>query len=112
MSLAGLLNRAPALWRKVETGDGAGGVTVAWQQQGTVAARFSSPSDVERQIAAQQGAEITHDVYLPPAVDVRRGDRLVDGGVTVEIVAVTVPSVASHHQKATARQEPWDEPTA
>lgn len=108
--IAHLLNRTPALWRRVETGDGMGGVTVEWQQQGTVAARFSAPSPQERTAAAQQGAEITHDVYLLPDADVVRGDRLVDGPLTVEIVAVVAPSVASHHRKATAREEPWDEP--
>lgn len=106
-----LLNRTPNLWRLVETSDGMGGSTTTWQLQGTVEARFSAPSPSERSAAAQEGVEVDHDVYLLPDVDVQRGDRLVDGGQTLEIVAVTVPSVSGHHQKATAKQEPWDEPT-
>lgn len=107
-----LLNRTPNLWRRSDTADGRGGVTTSWSDQGTVAARFSAPSPSERSAAAQQGVEVTHDVYLLPDADVRRGDRLVDGTTTIEIVSVTVPSVASHHQKAWGKEEPWDEPTS
>lgn len=110
--IAHLLNRTPNLWRKVETSDGMGGTTVDWQDQGTVDCRWSSPSPQEREAAAQQGVEVTHTVYLLPDATVQREDRLVDGGTTIEITSVTVPSVSSHHQKATAKEEPWDEPTA
>lgn len=106
-----LLNRTATLWRSVDVDDGMGGSSPSWQQQGTVDVRLSSPSPSERSAAAQEGVQVDHDVYLLPDVDVRRGDRLVDGDLTVEIVSVTVPSVSSHHQKATAKEEPWDEPT-
>lgn len=105
-----LLNRSPNQWRKVETSDGMGGTTVDWQLQGTVDCRWSSPSPQEREAAAQQGVEVTHTVYLLHDADVPRGDRLVDGGTTVEITSVVVPSVHTHHQKAFAKEEPWDEP--
>lgn len=107
-----LLNRTPAQWRRADVADGRGGHTTSWSQVGTVAARFSDASPAERQAAAQQGVEISHIVYLLPDAAVVRGDRLVDGGMTIEITAVTVPSVASHHQKAWGKEEPWDEPTS
>lgn len=105
-----LLNRTAALWRKSTTSDGSGGQTVEWAQAGTVPVRLSSPRATERQAAAQEGAEITHVAYFGADSDVRRGDRLIDGDLTVELLAVTVPS-DPRFQRADCRQEHWDEPT-
>lgn len=112
MTVAHLLNRTFNRWRLTETTDPGGGVSTAWTQIDTVEGRLSSPSPAERQAASQEGVEIDHTLYLEGGSDVARGERLVDGDLTVEVVSVTVPSVYDHHVKATARQEPWDEPTS
>lgn len=110
MSIGHLLNRTFNRWRKTETADGMGGSTPSWTQVDTVKGRLSSPSPAERQTAAQEGVDISQVLYLEGGSDVARGERLVDGTLTVEIVSVTVPSVAGHHVKATVKTEPWDEP--
>jgi SPP1 family predicted phage head-tail adaptor len=111
MSIGHLLNRSPNVWRKVETDDGMGGFTVEWVNQGTVDARFSRPAPSEREVAAQRGVEITHDVYFKPGTEVTRGDRLVDGNLTVEIVSLVSPSRESAYLKGSGREEPWAAPT-
>lgn len=111
MSISHLLNRTFNRWRKTEVSDGGGGVTVVWALQDTIDGRLSAPSPSEREAAAQEGIQISYVLYLPADSDVARGDRLVDGDITVEVLSVTVPSIPTHHKKATAKQEPWDEPT-
>lgn len=106
-----LLNRTFNRWRLTETSDGMGGTTTSWTQIDTVRGRLSSPSAAERQAASQEGVAVDHVLYLAGDTDVVRGERLVDGDLTVEVVTVTVPSVPEHHVKATAKQEVWDEPT-
>lgn len=112
MSIGHLLNRTFNRWRNTETDDGAGGVTTAWAKVDTVKGRLSSPSPAERQTAAQEGVEIDRVVYLDSDTDVVRGERLVVDGITVEILTLVRPSIPGHHAKATAREEPWDEPTS
>lgn len=112
MTLAHLLNRTFARWQQTETTDAGGGVSVSWAQNGTVKGRLSSPSPTERQAAAQEGVQVTHVVYLPSDTDVARGERLVVDGITVEVLTLVRPSIPDHHAKATAREEPWDEPTS
>lgn len=112
MSINHLLNRTFNLWTSATTSDGAGGSSVTWTAAGTVPGRLSSASPSERQAASQEGVEISHVLYLAAGTAVARGNRLVDGDLAVEVVAVTVPSVASHHVKAIVKQEPWDEPLA
>lgn len=107
-----LLNRTFNRWRYTQVDDGMGGGTIQWTQIDTVPGRLSSPSPAEQQAAAQEGVHVDYALYLAADTDLARGERLVDGDITVEVVTVTVPSVASHHVKATVKQEPWDEPTS
>ena len=98
------------LWRKTTVPDGGGGQSVVWvQQPATVDVVLYQPSPAEREAAAQEGVEVTHTGDVPLDVDVRRGDRLVVGGKTVEVVSV-VTGTHSSVQHIRGSEEPFDEP--
>lgn len=99
------------IWRKTETVDSAGGYTTVWASDGTTKAMVAPPSAAERDAAAQEGLEVTHIVSMPLDVDVDRGDRLVVGGVTIEVVSAETGTHSSV-KRARGREEPWDEPTS
>jgi head-tail adaptor len=103
-SVAHLMNRTLTVRREVTASDGYGGQTVAYSLVGDVPARVSRPSASEREVAAREGVEITHEVYLNPEADVRRGDQLVDGDQVLEVVSVVEPSRVDY-RKATCREE-------
>lgn len=106
-----LLNRTFDRWRRTSTADGMGGSGSTWTAVDTVRGRLSSPSPSEQQTAAQAGVRVDYVLYLDGDTDVARGERLRDGGLTVEVLTVTRPSIPGHHVKATVVEEPWDEPT-
>lgn len=101
-----LLNTSVQVWRAALADDGGGGQDTVWALQSTARARLSQPSARERQAADQAGAQLTHTVYLPPGVDVRRGDELRQDGVVLEVLATFAPSVDGTYLRAdcTARQ--------
>ncbi|WP_327376201.1 head-tail adaptor protein [Streptomyces sp. NBC_01216] len=70
------LNRVLEVWRHTTTPDGAGGQTTLLVQQDSVRAKVDQPSASERLVAAQTGSRHSHDVYLRPAANVKRGDEL------------------------------------
>lgn len=99
------------VWRKTTVTDAGGGSSTAWSATGdAVRVELVSPSDTERETAAQQGVEVTHTAVLPVDTTVRRGDRLVIGDVTVELVSDPLTATHSAVARATVKQEPFDEP--
>lgn len=75
-SIGRYLNRQLEVWRPQESDDGSGGQEVALVAAGTVRAKVDQPSPTERLVAAQAESRHSHDVYLLPRADVRRGDEL------------------------------------
>lgn len=101
-----------AVWARDDDSDGMGGVTTTWVDQArTVPAQLVAPSATERQVAAQEGVEITHAAVMPVGVDVARGHRLVIAGKAYELVSDPLVATNGAVSRATAKQEPWDEPT-
>lgn len=70
------LNRSLEVWRPGTAPDGYGGQTTTLVLQGSVRAKVDQPSVGERAIAAQTNSRHSHDIYLQPRADVRRGDEL------------------------------------
>lgn len=70
------LNRQLQVWRPAATPDGHGGQAVTLVLQGSVRAKVDQPTAGERLVAAQTNSRHSHDIYLPPRTDVRRGDEL------------------------------------
>lgn len=85
------MNRKLEVWRPTTVSDGAGGQeTTLVQQALPVRAKVDQPSPTERLIAQQAGSNHSHDVFLLPAADVRRGDELrgTDGLGTAQVFRV------------------------
>lgn len=71
------LNRQLEVWRPTTAPDGAGGQSTTLVKQALpVRAKVDQPSPTERMVAAQAGSRHSHDVFLLPRADVRRGDEL------------------------------------
>ncbi|MFJ6386445.1 head-tail adaptor protein [Streptomyces sp. NPDC091972] len=90
-----LLNRKLEVWRPVSSPDGYGGQsTTLALQPAPVAAKVDQPSASDRLVAAQTDSDHSHDIYLQPSADVRRGDELRDEatGEQWRVFAVVAPS--------------------
>lgn len=90
--IAHWLNRTLTVWRPSTSADGSGGQTVTFTSQGTVAAKVDQPSAAEQQVAFQEGAKHTHNIYLDPDAGVRRNDELRGGGQVFRVFATLQPS--------------------
>ena len=75
-SIGRYLNRRLEVWRPQTSDDGSGGQDLTLVEVGSVRAKVDQPSPTERLIAAQAQSRHSHDIYLLPSADVRRGDKL------------------------------------
>ena len=101
MDITHLLNRVLEVWRTTTVPDGAGGEETALVRQVDVPAKVDQPSASDRLLAQQAGAAHTHDIYLLPDADVRRGDELRGDGQVFRVGYVVEPS-APVYRKAEA----------
>ena len=108
--IAHLLNRTVQVLRPQTAGDGGGGQTTTWSPIAMVRARVSQPTSRERETADQHGADLTHEVYLAPGADVRRGDRLQVDQLRLEVLATFGPS-APKYLRADCRLRDREEDT-
>jgi SPP1 family predicted phage head-tail adaptor len=92
-----LLNNTFTVSRRLRISDGQGGWTVAWAEIGTIEGRIRPASSAVREIAAQEGRDISHVLYLVAGADVARGDLVECGELDVEVQGVREPSLAGHH---------------
>jgi hypothetical protein len=111
------LNTELHRWREMLTPDGSGGFTQTWLNLDASPSRFKVDQSTaqERVVAAQTGAEHSHNIYTEPDMDVRRNDRLAPAGVDVEalasgefyyrIVSTTRPSTPRYLKCAAERVE-------
>jgi SPP1 family predicted phage head-tail adaptor len=86
------LTRTLDVWRPETAPDGSGGQTVTLTQVGEVWAKVDQPSAEERAVGQQWGAEHSHNIFLDPDADVRRGDELRGDGQTFRVLATVQPS--------------------
>ena len=75
-SIGRYLNRQLEVHRLETADDGHGGQTTALDLKGTVRAKVDQPSPTERMVAAQSSSRHSHDIFMLPSADVRRGDEL------------------------------------
>ncbi|MCZ4604989.1 head-tail adaptor protein [Streptomyces sp. Lzd4kr] len=95
------LNRELEVWRPETADDGHGGQTTSHAlQPDPVRAKVDQPSATEQLVAAQTTSEHSHDVFLLPSADVRRGDELRDAttGEQWRVLAVIGPSTARYRK--------------
>lgn len=112
MSIAHWLNTTLVVWRQAKVSDGAGGYTLTYESQGSVACKVDQSSAAERVLAQQAGASHTHNIYFNPDADVQRHDRLAASGVDpnttrpyYEVEASTSPSTAIYLKAQAERVE-------
>jgi head-tail adaptor len=87
-----LLNSSVTIWRVSAVPDGSGGEVTSLAQVGTSRAMISQPSASERMLADQGQSLHSHNVHLPPTVNVRRGDQIRHGAQSFRVLAVFTPS--------------------
>lgn len=99
MSVGPYLNRVLEVWRPTTTPDGAGGQQVTFvRQPDDVAAKVDQPSATERLLAQQAESRHSHNVYVLPAADVRRGDELRGSDEVYRVLAVVEPSSPAYRK--------------
>ncbi len=92
-----LLNHDFTVRRRTRTNAGHGRWPIGYEDIGTVRGRLRPASSGERQVAAQEGRQITHVFYCEAGADIARGDELDGADKTVEVLGVRNPSQAGHH---------------
>ena len=93
-----LLNNTFAVERRTRTHDGQGGFTVGYSSvDANVEGRIRPATSAERQIAAAEGRDVSHVLYVVDGEDIERGDRVTCGDLVVEVLAIREPSLADHH---------------
>ena len=80
------------VWRAMDTPDGMGGSSRVYAFVGTVRCKVDLPSAEEREEASRWGAEHTHNVFVLPSADVRRGDELRGGPLVLRVLSMVEPS--------------------
>lgn len=90
--------------RRARIDDGRGGAPVTYTEIGTERGRIRPASSEERQIAAQEGRQISHVLYLRGGADIGRGDQVEGAGLMVDVLAVREPSRAGHHLEIDCRE--------
>lgn len=109
---SGLLNHSFTVYRKIRASDGQGGWSEAWAEISAVPGRLRPVNPTEQTVATQEQARIGHTLYTPAGVDIARGDLVIGGGKTVEVLDIREPSLAGHHLEIDCREiqkEPEEE---
>jgi SPP1 family predicted phage head-tail adaptor len=104
MLIASLFNNTFAVERKSRTGDGHGNFPFTWSSVGSLSGRIRPASGREREVAAQEGREISHVLYVLADADIARGDRVTTGDLVVEVQGVREPSEAAHHLEVDCKE--------
>ena len=92
-----LLNQSFTISRRARIDDGRGGAPVTYTEIGVEMGRIRPASSTERQVAAQEGRQISHVLYVRGGADIGRGDQVEGAGLLVDVLGVREPSRAGHH---------------
>ncbi len=99
-----LLNHEFTISRRRRSPDGRGGWAIDYAEIGTARGRIRPASSREREAARQEEREITHVLYVAAGTDIRRGDQVDLGDLSVEVQAVREPSQAGEHLEVDCRE--------
>lgn len=92
-----LLNNTFTVSRRTRTDDGQGGWEIGYGTSWTMEGRIRPATSNEREVAASEEQQISHVLYVEYGEDITRGDRVVCGDLTVEVLGVREPSLAGEH---------------
>lgn len=92
-----LMNNAFTAYRIRRTSDGQGGWLKSYALNAAGMGRIRPATSSERDVAVLENRRLTHVLYVVAGTDVRRGDRVYIGNLTVDLEAVKEPSLAEEH---------------
>jgi SPP1 family predicted phage head-tail adaptor len=92
-----LLNKTASIFRKVRTSDGQGGFVESYESQGSCLVRVSPNTGSESEVASLENRQVGYKVYALTTVDIERGDKLIIGDLSLEVLSVVEPSLMAHH---------------
>lgn len=104
-----LLNNTFTVSRRRRSPDGRGGWIIDYNPVSTMAGRIRPANSREREAAQREEREITHVLYVVHGEDIERGDRVVCGDLTVDVLAIREPSKASKHFEIDCRERQPEE---
>jgi len=84
-------------FRRDRVSDGQGGWTIVYVQYLSFNGRLRPASSAEKETAQQEQRAISHVLYTEHHIDLARGDLVIGGGISVDILGVREPSLAAHH---------------
>jgi len=112
MSITSLFNNIFMIERRTRTSDSVGGFTIGYSTlDAAVEGRIRPASSREKEVAAQEGRDISHVLYVAGDEDIARGDRVTVGDLVVEVLGVREPSEAGHHLEVDCLERQSEEST-
>ena len=104
MAITHLLNQTATIQSMTKTTDGRGGHKETFSGTTTVKCRVRPASSQEIFLAAAEKREVTHIVYTDPGSGLVRGDHLVIGSTTLEVLLLRNPSESGSHEEIDCKQ--------
>ena len=92
-----LMNNTFYSFRRERTADGQGGWAITYAPHLTFLGRIRPATSAEKETAQQEGRAISHVLYVVYGTDIERGDMVIGGRLTVDVLGVREPSQAAHH---------------
>jgi len=99
-----LLNNTFTVSRRRRTTDGQGGWVIDYVNPIQVRGRLRPASSREREVAMLEEREISHVLYVVAGTDIKRGDQVILGDLSVEVEAIREPSKAGEHLEIDCRE--------
>ena len=89
--------------RKQRTSDGQGGWSETFIYSHSIMGRIRPASAMDRMNADKEDGLISHVLLVPEGTDLKRGDKVIIGRKSVEILTVTATS-SNHHLSANCEE--------
>lgn len=105
-----LLNNVFTVERRTRTSDGQGGWTLGYSTVSTdVEGRIRPTHSTERELAAAEGRDVSHVLYVRASEDIERGDRVSCGDLVVDVLGIREPSLANEHWEIDCQERQVEE---
>lgn len=103
ISFLKLLSSYP-VHRKQRTSDGQGGWSETFVYSHSIMGRLRPSSAMDRENADKEQGLISHVLMVPQGTDLQRGDKVIIGRKSIEVLTVTATS-NNHHLSANCEEE-------
>jgi head-tail adaptor len=89
--------------RLVRTSDGQGGWSESYAYSHSIMGRIRPASAFERANADKEQGLVSHVLMVPHETDLKRGDKVIIGRQSIEVLTVT-PTSSNHHLSANCEE--------